>query len=176
MSRVLANTLALLALTTATAAQAQADAPQCLTRNEVHGMMAYFAPTMIHQLGENCRTFLPESGYMAKSLPSVEARYAAGKDSAWPMARSAILKFMSTEVKGQFDPSKLSDAALRPMADEILVQKLSFKMNKDKCLDAEDILQALAPLDPALMLEVITTVVGVVARKDKTMPVCARKN
>ena len=174
MSRILATSLAVLALASASTAQAATDAKPCLTRNEVRGMMAYFAPTAIRRLGQTCTPFLSAGGYLRKNLPSIEARYAAGQDSAWPAARGAILKFMGNETKGQFDVSKLSDSALRPMADEIIAQKLVLKMDQGKCMDAEDIIQAVAPINPDIMLDVISTVIGVVARKDGKLPVCGR--
>lgn len=174
MSRILATSLAAFALTCASTAQAATVAKPCLTRTEVRGIMAYFAPTAIRQLGQSCTPFLAASGYLRKNLPSIETRYAAGQDSAWPQARAAIVKFMGSEMKGEFDVSKLSDSALRPMADEIIAQKLVLKMDPGKCMDAEDIIQALAPINPDIMLDVISTVIGVVARDNAKMPVCGR--
>ena len=154
---------------------AQAAAPtSCITLDEARGMIAYMAPGAIHKLGESCSAHVGSGDYLNTGLPALEQRYAAGRDAAWPMARAAIAKFAG-QGQDAIDFSKLSDAAVRPLADEIITSKMDFKLTAAQCLDAQDIAVALDPIAPDDAFALVMAIVGVVARKDKSMPICPRE-
>ena len=154
---------------------AQAAAPAaCITLAEARGLIAYMAPGAIHKLGEACSAHVGRGDYLNAGLPALEQRYAAGRDAAWPMARAAIAKFAG-QGQESIDFSKLSDEAIRPLADEIITSKMDFKLTAAECLDAQDIAAALDPIAPDDAFALVMAIVGVVARKDKSMPICPRE-
>ena len=154
-----------------TAARAQME-PTCITDTEMHGLIAYFLPSVLEEVTNNCRPHLSEGSYLRSSLPRLQASLAESKEDAWPMARAAFFKMSAA--KDAKTMAKLSDKALRPLVDEVLAQKMSIKVTAPICGEIDSIAQALAPLSPIETVHLIATIFNAVARNDRTMRSCPR--
>lgn len=149
----------------------------CVTREEMHGIVGYALPTAYASVRQACSGRLAKSSYLASRGDEMELQLLAGRDAAWPGAKSAFAKLGGT--KSDIDLAKLPDSAVRPMVDALfgqkLVEEIGKRMNSDDCADASNIMERAAPLGAANLVELITEVAMVVLRKDKKMPTCSAK-
>jgi hypothetical protein len=59
--------------------------------------------------------------------------------------------------------------------DQVIFEKLSIPMNAAVCGEANDIAQALAPLNAEQSVHFIATIFNTVGRNDKSMHTCPRQ-
>src|ERR1043166_10150013 len=89
LGRVLAAAALSLAL------PAQAIAQQCLAEADGQAMAAFALPSAVNGVIEQCAPVLPAGSFLRSEGPGVVARYAAGKQAAWPAAKRAFLQMAS---------------------------------------------------------------------------------
>ncbi|MDR2857226.1 MAG: hypothetical protein LBV50_05195 [Novosphingobium sp.] len=172
MKKALSTFAAGLALC-ATASARAAEAANCLNPQEMHGFVAYFLPKVLDEVSRNC-TALPADSYVRTGMPHLAAQLQDARQAAWPMARSAFLKFAPPgDVKAI---AGLSDDALRPLVDEVMASKMSISITPAACGDANDILEALAPLSAEQGVHLVATILTLAARGGSKMPTtCPRE-
>ncbi len=156
--------------------QAQAaQTANCITPAEMHGLVGYLAPVLVDRFSQKCSDHFSAGSMVRTSLPALIGRLEENRDSNWPMARAAFLKFgASDSSKAAMDMAKLSDRALRPLVDELLGAKLNMPLTPANCRDAEEVVQALLPLSGDELVNLVSVVMGVAMRKDRSNPTCAR--
>lgn len=157
---------------------AQAAEPvQCIEPQEMHGLIAYFLPNVIDEVSRNCSASLAADSYTRAQLPRLAARLNEQKAANWPAAKAAFFKIgaASDRDAGTKDIARLPDAALRPIVDKVMVQKISITVTPSVCADVNDVAEALAPLSAEQTVHLLATIFSVVARKDNTMRACPRE-
>ena len=165
-------TAAAAAIALCAASSIQAAPRACVTSAEMHGMVAYFLPAVLENVGKNCSAYAPASSYLRTGLPNLQVQLREGREAAWPMAKSAFFK-----LGGQKDVrtmASLSDDALRPLVDDVLGSKFSISVDAAKCGEINDIAEALGPLNAPQTVHLIATVLSTAARKDNKLSSCPR--
>lgn len=165
---------AALALCASTQAQAAAS-KTCLSNGEVEGLVGYVLPSVLDKVAGSCAAHVSRKGYMATRLPDLIDTIAAGRDAAWPQARAAFMKFGGAndkEAAAAF--AALSDDALRQIVDETFAEKLGMKVPPSACLDVEEVLETLEPLPAGNAVRLVTAVMMMAGRSDKSIPACPR--
>jgi hypothetical protein len=161
--KTLAACLMLLALGSATAARAAADA--CLTPSDLNAVFAYALPTVIDSAGQACRPVLAPDGFLATQGMDLSARYRIGQPAAWPLAKAAVLKVgigalggHGADGLGKF-ATMLPDGALQGFASGFVSQFVIRAVHPGDCADIEYALRMIAPLPPENAAGLITLVV-----------------
>ena len=113
-----------------------------------------------------CKPQLSAEGYFATQGSSLVQRYAARKGSAWPEAKSALLKLGGKDDKMKDMVANLSDEALQPFADGIVSQMIAKAIKPGQCKSLERATRLLSPLPPENTAELLTFVL-VLADKPK---------
>lgn len=144
----------------------------CLTSAEMHGMVAYFLPNVLNEVGTGCAAHLPPGSYLRSGLGPLIAGLEAGRDAAWPAARAAFFKLAPTGDTKEI--ASISDRALRPLVDEMLAQKIKIPVNASTCGEINDIAEALAPLNGEQTIHLMASVLAAAARNDNKMRSCPR--
>jgi hypothetical protein len=170
--RILAAGAALGLCLSGPAMAAQPHAPTCLTSAEMHGMVAYFLPTVLDKVAAGCAAHLPAGSYLINGTSGLRGSLARDREAAWPMARAAFFKFSKPEDVKTL--ASLSNRALRPLVDDMLEQKMAIPVSHAICGEVNDIAQALAPLDPMQTVHLIATILAAAARNDSKLRSCPR--
>lgn len=153
---------------------AQSTVP-CMTDAEIRGLVSYVAPTLMNRVRQECRRDLSTDGYLMQRLPDLAAELEEGKDAAWPMAKAAFLKFGKTGKSKAIDLSGLPDRFMRPLVDAAVASEVDLKLTPVVCADIEDIMEPLAPLPSASLVDVVTVALSIAARKDDKMRSCPKQ-
>ncbi|MFT4026534.1 MAG: hypothetical protein QM676_07010 [Novosphingobium sp.] len=170
----LAGTMALLAVGQAQAAEPKAAPPRpCITDAEVHGLVGYFLPNVLQEVTGKCAAFLPAEAYLRRGMPGLIERLQAGREAAWPQARTGFFKFAPNE--RDIRAAKLSDAQLREVVDQVLAREISIPMTADVCGEVNDIAEAMAPLDPQQTIHLVAAILNTAGRKAKSLNTCPRQ-
>ncbi len=168
----IAATLALAALTLPQAAQAAATT-QCMTRPELHGMMAYMMPFAIDSLVQKCSNRLSASSFVVSRGPALSKDLATGQAAAWPMAKRAFMKFGGSADKDATAMMEaMPESAMRPLLESVVTQEFSGMIKPENCKDIDAVLGTLAPLPASSYVDLLTQVVIIGARGDKQMQIC----
>lgn len=152
ISRMIAPALALAALATAQAAQAQQ--PMCVAAADLSDAAAYAMPIAFDAAQSACANRLPRDGFVATKGEAFIAKFRAGQDKTWPGAFRLIKTFMADETsqaEGPGDEFKamiaaLPDEALRPFVDGIVGQMIAGEIKGDSCTKIERGLELISPL------------------------------
>lgn len=149
--------------------QAQvAVAQSCLTERELTGLVTFALPSLMDSTIKTCRPHLAAGGFFAIQGPSLLTRYAAGKETAWPLAKGALMKLGTDKDAQTMDMVRnLPDNALQPFAEAMIAKMVAGKIKSDQCVAIERGARLLAPLPPENTAELITFIVSVV---DKPKP------
>jgi hypothetical protein len=160
----------MIALVSAGGAQA-AQAKQCITQAEVHGLIGYFLPSVLDTTIKSCATQSAGQSFFRTRAPQLVDELTPGRAAAWPMARSAFIKFSGD---GDKTIAKMPDEVVKPFIEEAVNGIVSDKITTKNCKDIERILTPLAPLPGSNVVDLISEIFVVAARDDKQMPVCAQ--
>jgi hypothetical protein len=158
-------------------AQAQAQAARtCLTEREVAQMAIYSVPSLVSGVRQKCSARLSSSGFLATRGDSFAQKYAALQNETWPVAKSALLKFVggaSSQAKSN-DPvamfASLPDEAVRPMVDAMIAQKVGDSVKPSHCANVERGMQLASVMNPRDSGAMIAFVMAVA--KPKNSPIC----
>jgi len=141
--------LALMAATATVSAQAAEPPADCLSEAEISALTVYVMPQLISATQANCKAYVAQDGFLATESAAMVQRYAAKADAAWPLAKSAFVKFAGdSKSKETQEFSKLSDDALRPLFDGIIKQKATEAIHPKSCHDIERLAKVLSAIDP----------------------------
>lgn len=170
MASPLFRTAAVLALLSAGSAQA-AQAPSCVTRAEMRGLVAYFLPTVVNSTITTCSQHLSGDTYLVSRAPTLVTTLDKGKDAAWPSARSAFLK-IGGKGKDAAMIEKLPDDLLRPLIETIITTELLPGIKPGQCADIDRIARTMEPLPADNTVDLVAEVLSVAARGDSKIPSC----
>jgi hypothetical protein len=149
-SRFFAPALALAAMTTAQAAQAQQQA--CVASDDLGDAVVYAMPIAFDAAQNACANRLSKSGFMATEGEAFIAQFRAGQDQAWPGAFRMIKTFMASKGGEDSDQgmatmiASLPAESLRPFVDGLAGQIIADEIKGDSCAKIERGLALIAPL------------------------------
>lgn len=165
-----AGILALAASAQVQAAQTQ-NASTCVAPAEMHGLVAYFLPTVLDSTIKTCSAHLPSDAFLRTSAPQLVTRLNAGKDAAWPMAKSAFIK-ISGKDQGDATFERMPEDVLRPFIEAAITTEVAPSIKAKDCKDVNRIAATLEPLPPENLVALVTEILNVAARGDRKIASC----
>lgn len=152
----------------------------CLTSSEFSSLATYGLPSIIKGVSERCGPSLGAAGWLPRNGAQLAARYAQSKPAAWPAAKAAVFKMLSSSSGGKdkLAPFRsMTDAQLQPIADGLIEGMMSQQVPVDRCATIDRAISLLAPLPPQNTAELIAIAAGLasgssggLARKLKLCP------
>ncbi len=159
-----------------TQVQAQ-SAAGCLTEREVAQMAIYAVPSLVQGVRGKCANRLSSGGFLATKGDIFAQKYAALQSETWPVAKSAILKFVGGKDAAQTkanDPfamfAALPDTSVRPLVDAMIAQKIGEEVKPDQCGNIERGMQLASVMSPRDSGAMIAFVMAMA--KPKNSPIC----
>lgn len=174
---VLTPALALAALASATAAQAQQTA--CVAPADLSDAVVYAMPIAYDATRTACANRLARDGFVAKRGEAWVAGFRSGQTKAWPGAFRFLKTFMEQqgsdgEAAGGMDMGAMLTAmpqdTLRPFVDAFVGQMIAEQIKGDSCDKIERGLELLSPLPSDNVGGLIAFVVELADLKNP--PVC----
>lgn len=155
-SNVLAGLAAIVALSQAQIAMAQAAPPPCIKQADLADAVVYAMPSLISAFRAKCGPSLPADGFIGTRGLKLVASYTALQPAAWPGARRFLLGFAQGKATRQDDGmatmlASLPADAVRPFVDALIQQKVSQEIPIKDCGNIERGVSLLAPLPPENM-------------------------
>lgn len=152
--RVVAPALALIALASASAAQAQQKA--CVAPADFSDAVLYAMPIAYDAVSTSCERKLNKDGFVARHGSAFIANFRSRQDSAWPGAFRLIKVFVAdaNAVEGKSGGNltamitALPEKSLRPFVDGMVGQLIAAEIKPDFCGKIERGLELLALLPP----------------------------
>jgi len=136
---ILRTALAAIALTTASAANAQA--PACVSQPEAEALFLALAPAMIGSVAATCAPVLPAGALLRRSVGALTAKYTPESEAAWPRAREGLRKILGPQ-GGQIVDSELA----RPMVTAMVAPMLAKEVKAKDCPNIDRVLTLIDPL------------------------------
>ncbi|MGN3973223.1 hypothetical protein [Tsuneonella sp. SYSU-LHT278] len=168
--------IAATALASLVPAQVQAQTTAaCLTEREVAQMAIYAVPSLVEGVRGKCAGRLASTGFLATRGDAFAAKYAALQGETWPVAKSAILKFVSGSAKGRNADTlamvaALPDESVRPLVDGMIAQKIGESVQPDHCRNVERGMQLVSVMNPRDSGAMVAFVMAIA--KPKSSPIC----
>lgn len=163
MRAVVKRAAAMVALAALLQSQAASAQQSCISDGEMGAMAVYAVPSIVQSVRLRCADRLDTNGWLAQNGSGFSSRYAALKPSAWPEAKSGILKYLgqaaAPDGRNLAMLSNLPDQHVQPLVDALIVQEVSPRIEPGNCRTIERMMQALAPVDP----EIAGTLIGLAA-------------
>ena len=173
MRAILTKSVAAIALLSAVQAQAADVAQQCLTRDEIHGMIAFVLPSAITSVAEKCTPALPKDAFLLSRAPQLVSELEPARAASFPMAKSAFMKFGgSADADSMKMMSALPEEALRPLIEMVVAEKITGAIKPESCKDIDRVFATIAPLPGANMIDLVTEALMIAGRKDDKMRSC----
>lgn len=153
---LLASVAALLALSQAQVAMAQAAAKPCIKQADLSDAVVYSMPSLIGALQAKCGPSLSADGFMKTQGAKLTGNYTAQQNTSWPGARRFLMQFTASNTKTKDDGmadiiASLPSDAVRPFVDALIQQEVSKKIPVKECKNIERGVSLLAPLPPRNM-------------------------
>lgn len=151
-TRVLAPALAVLALATATTAQAQT----CVQSADLSDTVLYAMPIAYDAVSTTCAKQLKTDGFLARDKGRFIQSFRAKQDAAWPGAFRLLKTFMASDkaAEGGKDDgmaamiAALPESSLRPFVDGMVGQMIAGEIKPETCGKIERGMELLSPLPP----------------------------
>jgi hypothetical protein len=149
---VLAPALAIVALASATTAQAQQQT--CVAAADLGDTVLYAMPIAYDAVSTTCKSRLKADGFMAKGGDKFIAKFRERQDSAWPGAFRLLKTFMAKDAGAEAGAgadmgamiAALPEQSLRPFVDGLVGQMIAEEIKPDSCGKIERGLELLSPL------------------------------
>lgn len=162
--------LGILALASSAGAQAAEAKADCISEQEISAIVVYVMPQLVAAAQKGCAGELSPTGFFATGGAAMSQRYAETADAAWPLARSAFIKFGGgSKDREMREMVTLPDAALRPLLDAVLEQKVAEEIKPKSCHDIERLAEVVNAIEPGTTGALIG-VVAALAIGDKDKP------
>lgn len=153
--RTLAPALALVALATATTAQAQQQAA-CVQSADLADAVVYAMPIAYDAVSASCGRQLSSDGFIARDKGRFIKTFRARQDAAWPGAFRLLKTFMANDngEEGAREAdmgamiAALPESSLRPFVDGLVGQMIAEEIKPDSCGKIERGIELLSPLPP----------------------------
>lgn len=156
----------MLAMTSSVRAQAADD---CISEQEISALVIYLMPQVMTAAQARCKAQLAPDGFLAQHGPAMAQRYSDKADAAWPLAKSAFMKFAgSSKDKEMSALASVPDSSVRGLLDGFFEQKIAEEIQPKSCRDIEHLAEVVNHIDP----DTTGTLIGVIAalalgKKDK---------
>ncbi|WP_086619887.1 hypothetical protein [Erythrobacter tepidarius] len=168
----LAPALALLALASGTAAQAQQQA--CVDANDLGDAVLYAMPIAYDAVGTACSKQLTRDGFMARGGDAFIAKFRSHQDKAWPGAFRLLKTFMAKDAGGQGASgtdmtamiASLPEESLRPFVDGLVGQMIAGEIKPESCSKIERGMELLSPLPVENVAGLMTFIAELADLKD----------
>jgi hypothetical protein len=162
--------LSLLALTASAGVQAADAQVDCLSEAEISAITIYVMPQLIAATQTRCKGQLSPEGFIATGGAAMAERYAARADQAWPLAKSAFMKFAGGSKDKDVDEFvKLPDAGMRPFLDAFFEQKIAEEIQPKSCRDIERFARVVSEIAPDTTGGLVAVIAALTLR-DKPKP------
>lgn len=159
---------AALALALPAAAQAAAPMLPDMSGDEAAALAVYAVPGVIAAARQTCARRLSPDGFLARHGDALASRYAAQQNLAWPRARVALFKIAAGKAGDQLKEfANLPDNAVRPLADALILQEASVRIDPGSCVNIERLAEALSPLEPAQAGRILGVLFDIASTGDK---------
>jgi len=146
---------------------AQAAETPCLTAAEFSGVASYALPSVITGTTLRCSATLPASSYLRSNGTQLAARYAAGKASAWPVAKAAFLRVSTTaDQAANALFANLPDQSMQTMLDALIEGAVSQQIPTERCATIDQLVRVVAPLPAESTAELIALAAGLGAQSN----------
>ena len=150
--RMLAPTLALVALATSQTAVAQAQA--CVAPADLSDAVVYTMPIAYDAARIACTNRLAANGFMATGGQAYMNKFRVAQNQAWPGALRVLKTFMASDRAGETGApaemnamlSAMSEETLRPFVDALVGQMIADEIKADACDKIERGLELISPL------------------------------
>lgn len=158
--KILATATAILALSQAHIAMAQAAVQPCIEPADLSDVVVYAMPSLLVAFEAKCGPTLADDGFIRTQGSELSATYTAQQAQAWPGAKRFIIQFSERETGAEAGDgpdgmneiiTALPDEALRPFADALIQQKVAEQIPLKECSNIERGVSLLAPLPPENM-------------------------
>jgi len=174
---VVAPALAVLALATATTAQAQQQA--CVAPADLGDTVIYAMPIAYDAVSTACARQLKADGFIARGGDAFIDGFRARQDAAWPGAFRLLKTFMAMDSAGKGGAeaditamiAALPEESLRPFVDGLVGQMIAEEIKPDNCGKIERGLELLSPLPTDNVADLVAFVVELAEVKNP--PICA---
>lgn len=165
----LAAPLAALALTAlATAPVIAGPRLPDMSGDEAAALAVYAVPGLIAATRQTCADRLSPNGFLARHGGELAQRYAAQQNAAWPLAKSALLRFAGTKAPDQVKTfATLPDNAIRPLADALIQQQVAAQIHPNSCRNIERMAEAISPLEPMEAGRILGVLFDIASASDK---------
>jgi hypothetical protein len=173
-TRFLAPVLAIAALTTAQAAQAQQQA--CVASEDLGDAVVYAMPIAFDAAQNACANRLSKKGFMATEGEAFISEFRAGQDQAWPGAFRLLKTFMASKGGEGSDAdiaamiTALPEDSLRPFVDGMVGQMIADEIKGDSCTKIERGLELIAPLPTENVGDLVAFIAELAELKEP--PIC----
>ncbi len=127
---------------------------QCISQDEVSAAFIYAMPGVIEGVTTRCSASLGADAFLARQGKTMAARYTAQQNTAWPKARSALLKIVTNASKAGNSNgtlgmlSQIPGETMRPLVDAMIAQEAANRTQTAQCGKVDKLAAAIAPLDP----------------------------
>lgn len=152
-NRMIASAIALAAIASSQAAQAQQQA--CINPADLSDAVIYAMPMAFDAARTTCTNRLSKNGFMATKGDAFIAPYRTAQNTAWPGALRVIKAFMADKARGEdgADTADMSamiasmpESALRPLIDAFVGQMIAEKIKPASCSKIERGIELVSPL------------------------------
>lgn len=150
---MIAPVIALVALGSAQAAQAQQQA--CVAAADLSDAVVYAMPLAFDAARTICTNRLSKSGFMASKGDAYIAPFRTAQNKAWPGAFRVIKSFMASNAQGEEGAGSaeisgmiatMPESALRPFVDAFVGQMIAEEIKPASCGKIERGLELVSPL------------------------------
>lgn len=148
-----------------------AEPANCVTRQEVAGLVGFALPTVLSSAIAKCAPTLGSDAYLVARGQRLVTGLTADKDGSWPMAKQAFVKIGGGKEAAEAF-AMLSDKAIQPIVEEVFAAKFAEEIPTESCKDVDAIMAALEPLPAANLVQVVTEALMIAGRKDKKLSTC----
>lgn len=170
--RVFAPALAVLALATATTAQAQQQ--PCIAAADLGDTILYAMPIAYDTVSNTCANELKRHGFMARNGDAFIEKFRARQNTAWPGAFRLLKTFMAKDNAGEAKSgtdmtamiAALPEESLRPFVDGLVGQMIAGEIKPDSCSKIERGMELLSPLPVENVAGLMTFIAEVADMKD----------
>jgi hypothetical protein len=150
--RLIAPTLAVLALATAQTAAAQEQA--CVRAADLGDAVVYAMPIAYDAVRNACANRLARDGFMATKGDAFAGNFRSRQSAAWPGAFRLLKTFMANDSSGGAGTgndmigmiSSLPEESLRPFVDGLIGQMIAGEIKGDDCGKIERGVELISPL------------------------------
>ncbi len=169
--RLTASAAALLSLSQPALAQ---SAP-CIAPADLSDTLTYSMPLLVEGIQSSCMDALPADSFLLGDGAEFASGFEPLRDQAWPGTRRFLMTFAKKgDSKNQMSGiiEDLSDEAIRPFVDAMVVQLVAAEIKPANCGDIDRILPLLAPLPPENYGPILATLFSFVGDEEKDLKIC----